>query len=726
MKFKRIILITLAILGVLIIVILAFGPMIAVNQLQKNSKEWVGRKLEIGGFSLNYFTGTVKVNHFTMYESDDKTTFIAFDSLIIDTEPYHLFSNELVVEELGLVGLRTYITQHDSVFNFDDLIVFYSQNSDSIVGDEELSDTAQKTEPMVIKVSNIHLNAKEISYTAMLLQHETKMVNLNLVVPYISWNADGGSRAGVQFDLAENGHFGIDLDYNPDSNDFEADVRINNLDLASYYVFVERELNISSLKGMFSTHLLISGNANEIEKTILSGTLNLHDFEVQGENQHKLIALERLNIGLGKIDNFNKRFIIDSVHLIHPFVDFELLDKGTNFDNIVKEDSTQTKPEVEEVEDTLLEPNVPLYYAIHKFKIDDGQIEFEDHTTPRLFSYHLSAINMLSQEITSDADWVKTHLDMLLNNRGKMKVEFGFNPMKPKDMDIDYVMTNFQLSDINVYSEMSTGYPFVYGDMYYYSQTSIRDGQIKSENKLRINDVELGEKVEGWKSIPLKLALFLLKDKNGDVVMDIPVRGDLNDPEVNIKKLAWTTLKKAIIKVASSPVDYLAGFAKIDPNDIKRIDFAYGDTSLTSGIEHQLDMLIKLEKSKPGLNIQMAYFNDIDKEKEAIASNEIGKLFYQEHELDYLNNEEEFLAFIKSKTLKDSVNIPKDCISLFGYHKADSLYHVYSQMREDKIMGYLKLKNDSTQISIQPYNASSPKNIGSNPMFEMKYSVEDE
>lgn len=715
---------------VLIVAVLAFGPMIAVNQLEKNSKEWVGRKLEIGNFSLNYFTGTVKVNQFKMYEADDTTLFVGFDSLIIDTEPYHLFSNELVIEEVGLTGLRTYIKQRDTVFNFDDLIAFYA--TDSIDAVEEPIDTLDESDPMVIKVSNIHLNARELSYTAVILQHETKMVNLNLMIPYISWNADGGSRAGVQFDLADNGHFGIDLDYNPDSNDFKADVKISRLNLESYYVFAERELNISSLQGMFATHLLISGNVNEIEKTLVSGTLNLNDFEVQDLNMQKLLAFESLDIGLGEIDNFNQRFIIDSIHISNPFINFELLDSGSNFDNIVKV-STDTIEELEIEEETVDSNSVSeqLYYAVNLFKIDNGVIEFKDHTTPRLFEYHLSAINMSANDITSDADWVKTHLDMLLNKRGVMKVEMGVNPMKPMDMDVDYVLTNFQLSDINIYSELNTGYPFVYGEMFYYSQTIIRDGQIKSENKLRINDVELGEKVKGWKSIPIKFAMFLLKDKNGDIVLDVPIRGDLNDPDINVKKLVWTTLKNTIFKVASSPVDFLSGFAKVDPKDIKSIDFVYGDTVLSSHIEHQLNMLIKLEKSKPGLNIEMAYFNDIEQEKDAISLFEAGKLFKAERGEDYESKEDEFALFVRGKALpvavneNDSIDIYVDCRKLVASYILDSLYKDYSTKRFDKISTYLHQQNDSTKIVIDHYNSSSPKNEGSNPVYIMKYSIDD-
>ena len=727
MKYK-IIKITLLVIAVLIIAALIFGPGIAINKLEKNSKEWVGRKLEIGDYSLNYFTGTVEINNFVLYEADDKTPFITFDTLLVNTEPYRLISNQLVIEEIGLTGLQTHLIKNDSVFNIDDLAAFYNQSTDSTETAEDTpADTTSASDPLVIKVSNIHINAKELSYSDIQLQHETKIVHLNLVVPYISWNAGGGSHAGIEFDLADNGHFTINFDLNPNSRDFHTDINIDGLNLETYKVYAEQQLNISALQGIFSTNLDIDGTLDSIEKTLVSGEMKLNDFAIHDLNKQKLIEVGQLTVGIAKIDNFNKQFVIDSVHISKPFIDFELLAEGTNFSNFVKQepDSLGNINMVETRNDTVVNQDINLSYVVKSFVIDNGIIEFKDHTTPELFEYHLSDINMSAEAISSDADWVITYLDMLLNKRGKMKVELGFNPMKPLDLDLDYVLTNFQLSDINIYSEISTGYPFVYGEMFYTSNTKIRDGIIESENNLRINDVELGDKVQGIKSIPIKFALFLLKDKNGDVVLDVPVRGDLNNPEINVKKLIWTTFKNAIFKIVSAPVDFLAGFARIDPKDIKTIEFAYLDTTLNNRVEHQLDMLLKLENAKPGLKIEMAYFNDIEKEKDAIALDETGKIFYQKKKKDYQKEIDAFKKFIKKRTKKDSVNIISDCRELTGIQVVDSLYSMYSEIRFLKIDSYLRSKNDSTKIVIVPLNPDSPKNIESIPMFEMKYSVED-
>ena len=180
-------------------------------------------------------------------------------------------------------------------------------------------------------------------------------------------------------------------------------------------------------------------------------------------------------------------------------------------------------------------------------------------------------------------------------------LKWDLDPANPSDIILDYTIKDFQLSDLNIYSKYYMGFPIVYGDMYYKSHTEIINNQLKSENKLIIQNAELGEKTGGLYDFPMKFALFLLKDKNGIINLDIPVRGDLNDPTVSIGKIVWNTFKNLIVKIATAPVDFLAGLISVDPKDIKSIEYNYLDTAFTSARQKQLDKLLELEKKKDGL-----------------------------------------------------------------------------------------------------------------------------
>ena len=141
-----------------------------------------------------------------------------------------------------------------------------------------------------------------------------------------------------------------------------------------------------------------------------------------------------------------------------------------------------------------------------------------------LFDYYLSEIALVCDSILSNSDWVNIYSDMLLNKRGKLIAEVGFDPANPLDIILDYTITDFQLSDLNIYSRFYMGFPILYGDMYYKSHTEIISNQLTSENKLIIQNAELGDKSGGIYDLPIKFALFLLKDRRGIINLDIPVR----------------------------------------------------------------------------------------------------------------------------------------------------------------------------------------------------------
>jgi len=270
------------------------------------------------------------------------------------------------------------------------------------------------------------------------------------------------------------------------------------------------------------------------------------------------------------------------------------------------------------------------------------------------------------------------------------------------------------------------GVPILYGDMYYKSRTEIVNNQLESENKLVINNAELGDKSGGLYSLPIKFALFLLKDRQGVIDLDIPVSGDLDDPTVSIGKIVWTTFKNLIVKVAAAPFDFLASVINVDPKDIKAIEYAYLDTAFTVDRQRQLDLLLTLEQKKTDLEIELMYYNDRENERRVATVNEAGKLFAAETGQDYKANEKDFIQFLKSKIEADSVDIVAASEKLVPVATIDSLLDQFANSRRNSIEKYLSSTSDSTGIKVFIPEAKSPKNVGSEPVFEVKYTMKEE
>jgi hypothetical protein len=288
---------------------------------------------------------------------------------------------------------------------------------------------------------------------------------------------------------------------------------------------------------------------------------------------------------------------------------------------------------------------------------------------------------------------------MLLNERGRLVAETSFDPLSPANFTLDYTITDFQLEDLNIYSRYYMGFPILYGEMFYRGYTEVRNKELLSDNHLIMDHVELGEKSGGLHDLPLKFALYILKDRNDVIDLDIPVRGRTDDPQVSVGQIVWNTLKNLIVRTAMAPYDFLSDLLGVDPEDIEAIEFQYQDTVLTEGIQKQLDLLVELEQIKPSMEIELIYFNDTDKEAEEV---------------------------IMSATGRDSIEIRTLDPASPELLEADSMVVAFNQTRISMVEQYLLSASDSTQIVISRSDPRDPLNVGSRPKFEMRYSMKDE
>jgi hypothetical protein len=381
--------------------------------------------------------------------------------------------------------------------------------------------------------------------------------------------------------------------------------------------------------------------------------------------------------------------------------------------------------------DTLIQASTdtvskPLIYNIKSFSINDGIVDFIDNNLKEQpFKYHLSQIMLKVDSVSSASTWLTAFSTMKLNERGDLKAEIGINPSDPYELKVDYSIKNFQLPDITPYSKFYLGSAIVYGNLFYTGKTTITARQITSDNKLVIRNAEIGKKSGGIFNLPLRLALYLIKDMHGDIKIDLPVTGDLNDPTLKLGKLVWTTFKNLIVKIAASPFVALSNLFGVDEKDIRQLDFEYADTLLSDSNTRKLDQLLKIKEKKPELNIELAYFNDRAMEKEQLGYEEAGRIFRDQTGMDYATQKNDFEAFLKRTLAKDTIDLYKDCIKLAGTEKVAAISKSRDDLRVRLVEDYLKSKDSTGGIKIFIPNIETIKNEGSRPVFEVKFSMEE-
>ncbi|WP_224491119.1 DUF748 domain-containing protein [Robertkochia flava] len=706
-------------LGV-ILVFLILLPGIVRRYVVNNSKELLGRQVAIEKLRINYLTSTLKVFDFKMYEANDKEVFISFDTLIVNSEPYKFIGKTLSLDQFYLRGLNVQVSKRDSVFNFDDLVAYHS-SPDTLTTEDEGEDSPFKFElrDMELKDATLEFHDQNVDQTF-------GVEDLVFFVPYIEWDQENNSEADFELNFKRGGTLRSDFTYQPKTRDFQGSINLDKMPLEAYGNYVAQSADISSLDGKLNAEITLRGNSQQPDEILISGEIEVDNLELKDTQDKKFLGAAMVECTIDEIAFAKKEFRLGQLVVDQPYIRFELDSVSNNFSRIFRVDSPREATAEESAEagedslntemanktgDTLNTSSGgnDIFYALRKFQVKNGVLDYTDNLTGEPFDYHLSEIEIDTDSIYSDTDWLDINADMVLNERGTLDAALGFDPGNPKNLDLDIAIKDFVLSDLNIYSTYYTGHSILKGDMFYFSDSKVADGKIESNNTLLVKDVSVENTESGIMSIPLKLAVFILKDKNGDIELSVPVRGDLNDPEVDIWDLVGNTFKKKIFDTAENPARGLAKVVDAAPEDIEVLFLNYPDTTLTERHQEQLDLILELEEKKNGLGIELSFMYD----KEVFMDSLFKK---QEKGVGSISGGSADQA---KAELTVAGNLPEEA-------ELDTVLADYGRSFRGKIENYIEAKNSNSGIIVRLAELSDPSQVETMPQFKVKYTLREE
>jgi hypothetical protein len=695
----------------LVLLLLILLPILVKNYAINNSKELVGRQIDMNKLRINYLTGTIKIFDFKLFEANDQDVFISFDTLIVNTVPYKYIGNVKALDQFYLQGLNVNIAKRDSTYNFDDLVAFHS------AGDS--TETESEEEAFKYLLENLELKDADFSFYDADVDLTTEIENFSLFIPFIAWDQDSESDADIEFNLGASTTVKAVFNLHPGTGNFKSSIEIDNLQLSSFYEYALEYAEINSMDGSMNATIELEGNVDTPMETLVSGEVEAIQPRMTDGNDVTFLSSEQVLCTLGEINYARSSYIIDDLVFEKPYLKFELDSVSNNLFRIFKYDSETSDSTATDSPD-----EEPLYYALNHVNVNQGRMDYTDNLTGQPFDYALSEIEIDTDSIFSDSEWVDVLSTMILNERGTLKAEIGYNPMDPMFATIDIAIEDFVLSDLNIYSGYYTGHSILTGDMFYFCDTKITDGQLASENHLLIKNVDVENIKGGIFAIPLKLAVWLLKDKNGDIELDIPVGGDLDDPEVDTWALVGNTLKKKIFDTTENPIIPLARYIDAEPDDLKSIAVHFPDTALTEDQVRQLDLILQLEREKEGLEVEMNFIGG-DSLQTLLASSYASDLYGKKTKKDPASNSGAFRAFINEQIGTDSLDLNTSMRQFAASIQADSLAMDYMNTMIARVDSYLKGQQPETRIIVQKGRISDKDNVGASPQFKMQYSLKE-
>jgi hypothetical protein len=117
-------------------------------------------------------------------------------------------------------------------------------------------------------------------------------------------------------------------------------------------------------------------------------------------------------------------------------------------------------------------------------------------------------------------------------------------------------------------------------------------------------------------SLPVKLGLAILKDRHGEIHLDVPVMGRIDDPKFNVWRVVFQVIKNLLVKAVTSPFSLLSSLFG-GGSDLSAVGFAPGTQILEPSEEQKLDSLAKGLGDRPALKMSLTAYVDREKDAEA-------------------------------------------------------------------------------------------------------------
>ncbi len=256
----------------------------------------------------------------------------------------------------------------------------------------------------------------------------------------------------------------------------------------------------------------------------------------------------------------------------------------------------------------------------------NGRVRFSDRFIKPNYSADLSALTgrlsaFSSRPAAPGAPPAMADLEVLGRAEGtaQLAIRGKLNPLaQPLALDITGQVRDLELPPLSAYSVKYAGHGIERGklsmDVAYRVQP---DGQLVASNKLVLNQLAFGEPVEGApNSLPVRLAVALLADRDGVIDINLPISGSLNDPEFRLGPIIWKVVVNLVVKAVTSPFALLSSMFSGGSEELASVAFAPGSSELSPQARTNLDKVAQAMAERPRLRLTVAGQASLEAERD--------------------------------------------------------------------------------------------------------------
>lgn len=382
---------------------------------------------------------------------------------------------------------------------------------------------------------------------------------------------------------------------------------IGSIVLKDFQPYVSQFARLDILSGLFNVNAKVSLKQPKGLPLAVTfkGNSSIDKLHTRDQISNKdFINWKKLSVDKIDLDLAANRYDIGAIKIDRPYARILIRkDKSINITDIVINKDNKEVAEKQPADDKKADkPN----FKISRFSMSKGVMDFTDKSLFLPFAAHIKHLKGSVKGVSSKKNaTIKIALDGRVADFAPVTIKGKITPDRG-DSNFKVDFDSMPLPLMTPYMAEFAGRKIEKGNMTLIFEYKIHNKELTASNNLLIDQLVLGDEVDNPDavSLPLGLAIALLQDGDGKIKLDVPVTGDLDNPEFSVGAIIVDALVNVLTKIVASPFNAIASLIGGD-EDISKVAFAAGDAELDEKQLKKLDGLATALSERPALKLEI-------------------------------------------------------------------------------------------------------------------------
>lgn len=393
-------------------------------------------------------------------------------------------------------------------------------------------------------------------------------------------------------------------------------IQLDSLALADFGPYVQRFADLEIASGSLSSKIELSLN-DGAEREVgfgVTGRAQVDDLALKGAAaSEELFSSKRLRAE--GIDFASRpeagRLAIKKIAIEGTGARYTIASDGrSNFDSVLRGSDDRAEEGGASSSDQKTAAGTDrLAVRIDRIRFTEVSGLFVDRTRDPAVVTGIEALSgTIDGLTTSPGASAQVNLEGRFRDGGPIEIEGEIDPLSPDpSMHLELEGSGLGLTSFSGYSEQFVGYRIENGRLGVDLVYTLEGRKLVAQNQIHLGRFRFGEKVasEDATNLPVTLAAAVMRDSKGDIDLDLPIRGDLDDPGFSVMSLLGKSFVQVITNAATSSFAVVGGLVGESGEDLAQVVFDPGSARVSASEGVVIDGLADALVTRPELRLDI-------------------------------------------------------------------------------------------------------------------------